>query len=175
MVNFTLRVLVPGDAVVYRALRLQNLQDHPEAFTSSSGEEMEKDLSHDALRLALHDDAPHDFFIGAFDGPTLAGMVGLKGAYRPKECHTATVVGMMVDASYRRQGVGERLMRDLLVHVKTLPALEQLVLTVTEGNASAQNLYARCGFVVYGLRPKAIKVDGRLYGKVHMVLDLDAA
>jgi ribosomal protein S18 acetylase RimI-like enzyme len=174
MENFILRLLGPGDAAAYQTLRLQNLQDHPEAFTSSAAEEMAKDLSQDALRLTVHDDAPHDCVIGAFDGEALAGMVGLKGAYRSKERHTATVVGMMVAASYRKKGLGERLMQALLVHAQTLPALEQMVLTVTQGNDSAQNLYARCGFVVYGVRPKAIKVNGKFYGKVHMLLDLGA-
>ena len=172
MKNFDMRLLVPSDAVAYRALRLQSLAKHPEAFTSSAAEEMGKDLSQDVQRLTPRTDMPHDFVLGAWAGDKLAGMVGLKGAYRRNERHTATVVGMMVEAGFQHQGLGEQLMRSLLDHVQTLPDLEQLVLTVTEGNASAQNLYERCGFVVYGVRPKAIKVEGRLYSKVHMLLDL---
>jgi ribosomal protein S18 acetylase RimI-like enzyme len=172
MKNFDIRLLEANDAVAYRALRLQSLAKHPEAFTSSAAEEMGKNLSQDVQRLTPRSDMPHDFVLGAWAGDRLAGMVGLKGAYRSNERHTATVVGMMVDAGFQRQGLGEQLMRALLDQVSTLPDLEQLVLTVTEGNASAQNLYARCGFVVYGVRPKAIKVNGRSYSKVLMLRDL---
>ena len=168
------RLLNASDVAAYRALRLQNLQDHPEAVTSSHAEESLKDVAEDAKRLVADRTRPHDFFVGAFDGDVLVGMVGLKGAYRQNERHTATVVGMMVERGYRKQGIGKVLMQELLAEVRKLPELEQLVLTVTDGNATAQNLYARCGFVVYGLRPDAIRVDGKRYGKVHMLLALAA-
>jgi RimJ/RimL family protein N-acetyltransferase len=53
-----------------------------------------------------------------------------------------------------------------------MPELEQLDLTVTEGNPKAQAIYERCGFAVWGVMPQAVKVDGRLYAKVHMVCQL---
>ena len=175
MAAFTVRLLGPSDAVAYRALRLQNLTDHPNAFTSSFAEESQKDGAEDAKRLLADADKPNDFFIGAFDGETLAGMVGLKGAYRQSERHAATVVGMMVERGYRNQGLGKTLVMALIARVRSMPELTQVVLTVTEGNMTAQNLYSQCGFVVYGLRPKAIRVGDQWYGKVHMLLDLMAA
>lgn len=172
--SISIRLLGVSDVAAYRALRLQILQEQPEAFTSSYPEESRKDVSEDAKRLVADSSRPHDFFVGALDGETLVGVVGLKGAYRQNERHTATVIGMMVERSYRKRGVGKLLMQELLAQVRKLPELEQLVLTVTEGNATAQGLYARCGFVVYGIRPGAIQVDGRRYGKVHMLLELAA-
>ena len=40
-----IRLLVPDDAAVYRALRLRALREHPEAFTSSFEEETVRPLS----------------------------------------------------------------------------------------------------------------------------------
>ena len=70
------------------------------------------------------------------------------------------------------KGWAVALMQDLLARARALPALEQLDLTVTQGNDRAQALYERCGFMVYGVLPHAIKVDGQDYAKVHMVLRL---
>jgi len=63
-------------------------------------------------------------------------------------------------------------MEDLLARARALPVLEQLDLTVTQGNDRAQGLYERAGFAVVGVLPHAIKVDGRDFAKVHMALHL---
>ena len=64
------------------------------------------------------------------------------------------------------------LVQALLAHARSLPELQQLDLTVTEGNPMAQALYERCGFSVWGVMPRAVKVDGCLFAKVHMVCPL---
>ena len=171
-VSSRIRLLVPEDAAVYRALRLRALRDHPAAFTSSFVEENRRPLSWYEARLRPDPQRPHDFFLGATEGVALAGMVGLQGRYRAKERHNASVVGMFVAPEAGRPGLGMALMQDLLARARALPALEQLDLTVTQGNDRAQALYERCGFSVYGVLPHAIKVDGQDYAKVHMVLRL---
>lgn len=168
----SIRGLRPDDAPAYRALRLRALAEHPEAFTSSAEDEADKPLAWSAQRLGADAARPHDFFIGAFHGGPLVGMVGLQGRYRPKECHNATVVGLFVAPEAAGQGLGWALMQALLARARALPGLVQLDLTVTEGNPRAQGLYARCGFAVWGVLPRAIRVDGRDHAKVHMVMAL---
>ncbi len=160
----------PSDA--YRALRLRALAEHPDAFTSSVEEESGKPLTWSAQRLASSAETPHNFFLGVFKDASLLGMVGVAGRYRPKERHNATVVGMYVAPELAGQGAGLALMRELLKQARAMPDLEQLDLTVTAGNDTAQGIYARCGFTVYGILPRAIKVGERYYDKVHMVLPL---
>jgi ribosomal protein S18 acetylase RimI-like enzyme len=171
-VSSSIRFLAPGDAVAYRALRLRALREHPEAFTSSFDEEAVRPLSWSEQRLSVDPQRPHDFFLGAFQDAVLVGMVGLHGRYRAKERHNASVVGMFVAPEAGGLGLGWALMRDLLERARALAALEQLDLTVTQGNERAQALYERCGFLVYGVLPHAIKVDGEDCAKVHMVLRL---
>jgi ribosomal protein S18 acetylase RimI-like enzyme len=168
----TIRLLLYTDAANYRALRLRALREHPEAFTSSFEEETLRPLSWSAQRLSADPARPHDVFLGAFLDGALVGMVGLQGRYRAKERHNASVVGMFVAPEAGGRGLGKALMEDLLARARALPALEQLDLTVTQGNDRAQGLYERAGFAVVGVLPHAIKVDGRDFAKVHMVLRL---
>ncbi len=166
------RALGPQDAAAYRELRLRALREHPEAFTSSFEEEADKPLAWSQQRLTVAADRPHDFFLGAYQGSDLVGMVGLLGRYRPKERHNATVVGMYVAPEVKGQRVGLALLRELIRKAGASQGLEQLDLTVTAGNDTAQGIYARCGFTVFGILQDAIKVQGRGYAKVHMVLRL---
>ena len=167
-----IRPLLAGDAVAYQALRLQALAEHPTAFTSSAAEEAARPLSWSQQRLAPDAQRPHDVFLGAWQSNVLQGMVGLQGRYRVKERHNATLVGLYVSPQASHHGLGLALVQALLAHARALPELQQLDLTVTEGNPKAQALYERCGFSVWGVMPRAVKVDGRVYAKVHMACPL---
>ena len=168
----TTRLLAPLDAAVYSALRLRAMQEYPDAFTSSYEEESHRTTTWAEQRLTPDAQRPHDFFVGAFCDDVLSGVVGLQGRYRSKERHNATVVGMAVATAAQGQGLGRLLMQALLAQARTLPALVQLDLTVTEGNAPAQHLYESLGFQTVGVFPRAICVGGAYHAKVHMVLRL---
>ena len=167
-----IRPLLANDAIAYQALRLRAFAEHPAAFTSSAAEEAERPLSWSQQRLSPDAQRPHDVFLGAWLGNELLGMVGLQGRYRAKERHNATLVGLYVTPQASQRGLGLALVQALLERARAMPELEQLDLTVTEGNPKAQAIYERCGFSVWGVMPQAVKVDGRLYAKVHMVCQL---
>ena len=168
----TVRQLGACDAPAYHALRLRGLAEYPQAFTSSVEEESLRPLEWSVQRLTADPQRPHDLFLGGFVSGELQGLVGLQGRYRPKERHNATVVGLFVAPEAGGRGLGRALMNDLLSCARARPELLQLDLTVTEGNAEAQALYASLGFTVYGVLPSAIRVEGRDYAKVHMVCRL---
>lgn len=147
---------------------MRGLVEHPEAFTSSAEQESARPLRWSQDRLQPDRLRPHDFFLGAFAAEMLVGIVGLQGRYRPKERHNATVVGMYVAPEAAGKGVGRALMQELLLQVTALQGLEQLDLTVTDGNDRAQALYTHCGFTVWGSLPRAVKVGERYFAKLHM-------
>ena len=164
-----IRRLTPDDAREYRALRIRALWEFPEAFTSSYEEDEKQPIEKWEVRLG----GEHTLFWGAYEGAALCGMVGLETEQRAKNRHKATVIGMYVSQEYFGTGMGRALVDALLAHARRA-GLELLVLTVTEGNEVATRFYEAAGFRSFGIEPKAIKVDGRFYGKNHMYLDLTA-
>ena len=162
-----IRPLAASDAAAYRELRLRGLREHPEAFTSSYEEDVQKPVEVTEARLA----SARQSFWGAFRGKELCGAVGMEREGRAKVRHRAKVVGMYVAPEATGQGVGAQLLQALLAQARA-EGLQSLVLTVTDSNDGARRLYERCGFRSFGIEPRAIQVGSSYYAKNHMVLAL---
>lgn len=170
----TIRRLAPSDALVYRALMLEAYDRHPDAFTSSHAERAA--LPHHWWESRLETGpAPSQIVLGAIEDHSLAGVVGLSFETREKSRHKSTLFGMYVPLEFRQRGVGRELVLAALEQAKARDGVSLVQLTVTQGNAGAQSLYERCGFVKFGLEPNAIAVGPRLLSKVHMWRDLARA
>ena len=168
LVPVTIRPLAGDDVARYHALRQRGLAEHPEAFTSSAEEEAAAP-DKVAKRLTRDPHAPHDVVLGAFDGDTLVGVIGMSVDRRAKARHRGHVFGMYVTGESARSGVGSKLVDALIAHARRCDGLDALVLTVTAGNSSARRLYERAGFTAFGCEPGAMRVAGRAYDKVHMI------
>jgi len=150
-------------------LRLRALAEHPEAFTSSHEEERRKPVAAMAARLAPGGD---EAVYGAFVDDRLVALAGLARETRVKNRHKATVFGMYVAPECGGRGIGGTLLAHVIGEARKQSGLEQLVLTVTDGNAAATALYEKAGFRSFGIEPRAICVDGNYHGKNHMILFL---
>lgn len=93
-------------------------------------------------------------------------------AKRAKARHKATLFGMMVPEAARGRGIGRALVEAALALARARGGVLLVNLTVTEGNAAAQALYERCGFVAFGVEPLAVAVDATFVAKTHMWRDL---
>jgi len=160
-----IRRLVPADAALYRALRLEGLKNCPEAFGSTFEAESAEPLSFFEGRLG----GGRTF--GAFRADALAGVAGYFVRPGRKEAHKAMLVGMYVRPDARRSGVGRRLVEAVLDAARGEAELIQLA--VVSGNAPALRLYAALGFVEYGVEANALKEGGRYYDEVLMARPLD--
>ena len=109
---------------------------------------------------------------GAYAGDRLVGLAGLARETRMKNRHKATVFGMYVAPEHGGRGIGRALLAHVIDEARRPPELQQLVLTVTDGNTAAAALYADAGFRSFGIEPRAIQVDGTYYGKNHMIFFL---
>jgi len=112
------------------------------------------------------------FTIGALRDGTLLGAVSCERDMRIKVRHIGHIVGMMVRADQRGQGIGRQLIDACIAEARRGVGVEMLTLTVTASNAGAVHVYERAGFVRYGSLPRAIKVGDRYHAKDQMVLTL---
>jgi ribosomal protein S18 acetylase RimI-like enzyme len=71
----------------------------------------------------------------------------------------------------RGHGLADELMRILLDQARSL-GVEQVILTVAAENARARRLYERWGFSVYGIEPRAIKLEDGYLDEALMVCPL---
>jgi len=161
-----IRPLSSGDAAQWQALRLQALHECPTAFSSSYEEEHDTPLDVVAQRLTPGDE---HVVLGAFDGPRLVGIVGLRRERQRKLAHKALLWGMYVDPNARNRGTGRKLVAHLLTHAATMPGLRQITLGVNATNRAALALYETTGFKAFGVERGFLLVDGVLQDEIHMV------
>ncbi len=167
-----LRALQPDDLPAYKALRDETLALHPEAFTSDAESERPKAASSYLDRLGLQPAHEGRFTLGAWQGYRLVGAITCECDARRKVRHIGHVVGMMVRAEARGQGVGHALVSACIERARANSGFELLTLSVTSTNAAAVALYTRTGFVRYGCLPHAVKLGNSYHDKDLMVLDL---
>ena len=164
-----IRQLTPGDAALYRSIRLEGLKESPEAFGSTFDAEFTKPLAWFFDRLSS------SVVFGAIRDAKLldAKILGVAGfAVRPeeKEAHKGLLWGMYVRPAARGAGVARRLVEEVIAHAR--PHVELIQLSVVVGNEQARRLYARLGFVEYGIEKNSLKFRGRYFDETLMAKDL---
>jgi ribosomal protein S18 acetylase RimI-like enzyme len=164
--DIMVRRLTPADAEQYREIRLAGLEDSPEAFGSTLENESLKPLTSFAERL----DSSAVF--GAFRSGELVGIAGFAIREGAKEAHKGLLWGMYVRPDARKSGVGRRLVEAIIDFARE--HVELIQLSVVSDNEPARRLYARLGFVEYGLEKHSLKHHGRYYDETLMGLDLRA-
>ena len=169
-----IRELNEADFTLFWNLRFSALMESPDAFGATYEEEVNKPI--ELLEsIFINYIAPKDenFVLGAFDkNNLLIGMVGLRREKRIKLRHKANFWGMYVLSDYRKEGVGNLLMSQLISKGKSMEGLEQINLCVVSDNIKAKKLYKSFGFLTYGTEQKAMKIDNRYLDEYLMVLYL---
>jgi ribosomal protein S18 acetylase RimI-like enzyme len=168
-VTIQLRSLGEGDAPAFWALRLRGFREDPEVFGSSWEESSSRPVTEVAHDLRASDET--GFVLGAF-APPLVAIAGLRREPRRKRRHRATLWGLYVAREARGQGVARALLTALIQRARTLPGLEQILLTVMSHNQAAIGLYRALGFQRYGQAPRAMRLGDRTFDEDLMRLDL---
>jgi ribosomal protein S18 acetylase RimI-like enzyme len=150
----TVRAFLAGEWPVYRALRLQALQDTPDAFGSTWAEEAARpvDAWQERLRAGVASGA--DLPLLALAAGVPAGLCWAKqDADDSRRVH---LFQMWVAPEHRGIGLGRQLLRGAIDWASARGA-QSLCLGVTLGDSSALRLYRAAGFVAEGeaeaLRP----------------------
>ena len=164
-----IRQLTPGDAALYRSIRLEGLKESPEAFGSTFDAEFTKPLAwfFDRLSSSVVFGAIRDAKL--LDAKIL-GVAGFAVRDGEKEAHKGLLWGMYVRPDARGAGVARRLVEAVIAYAR--PHVELIQLSVVVGNEQARRLYARLGFVEYGIERNSLKHGGRYYDEILMAMEL---
>ena len=108
-------------------------------------------------KQCFSDPWPEESFEGSIDSPFFYGILfeeaGQVCAYACEMVvfEDAEILNVAVAPSFRRQGLGVKLLLALEAYAKAHGA-ERLLLEVREGNVSARGLYEKQGFSSFGIR-----------------------
>lgn len=149
-------------------LRLQSLQKNPSSFLSSYEEEEE--AGGDFFEKILQSNNDKNVIFGAFANDNMIGMVGIYQESAIKAAHKSHLWGMYVESDYREQGVGKSLLEVAIKHAKENMKCLSVDLIVETTNIAAKNLYAACGFKIWGTETNAMRIGHKFYDKFHMSL-----
>jgi RimJ/RimL family protein N-acetyltransferase len=164
--DISIRRLTPGDAALYRSIRLAGLKETPEAFGSTFETEVAKPLAWFFGRLS------GSVIFGGFRESRILGTAGFAMRNEEKEAHKGLLWGMYVRPEARGAGVARQLVEAVIAYAR--PRVELVQLSVVVGNERARRLYASFGFVEYGIEKNSLKHQGKYYDEILMAKDLGA-
>ena len=168
--SITIRDATPADALPFRELRLEALQDSPIAFSA----DYQQNLNHPAKywedRLTLEKDEA-TILLAEHEGK-LIGMTGIARGGSPKTRHGAWIWGVYVTPEWRGLRVAEELINSCFTWARARNIV-LVKLGVAATNTSAIRCYERCGFSTYGTEPRAIFYEGKYYDEFLMSCALD--
>ena len=128
-----IRIVEMGDAHVAEVARLETVCFSDPWSERSIASELSNPLS---------------YWLVALDGDKVAGYVGSQSVLGESD-----MMNVAVDPDYRRQGIAEQLVTELIAALKERGNY-QLTLEVRASNTPAQKLYEKLGFVSVGKRPR---------------------
>ncbi|SHG65745.1 GNAT family N-acetyltransferase [Ornithinibacillus halophilus] len=163
-----IRILKPEDAKEYLTIRLEALQNNPEAFSSSYEEEKKYSIEKYEERFS----GDTSYTIGAFENNLLVGVISIVREQRVKIYHRTNIYATYVKPENRRHGVASKLLESAINKIKEWDGVEQVYLSVVTTNDAAKRLYQNTGFKTYGVDKHALKVNGQYYDEELMVLSV---
>ena len=116
-----IRKLTGDDASEYWRLRLEALQQNPEAFATTY--EDARARVNPLIRVANNLDAKESATIGAFIGEELVGTMTLAAEQAPKLKHRINLLAVYVTPKVRGQKVGAKLLQDVIDFAKQCPGI----------------------------------------------------
>ncbi|KZD07860.1 GNAT family N-acetyltransferase [Oceanibaculum pacificum] len=154
--------LVPGQWAEWKALRLEGLLRHPEAF----GGDWESESRQTPAEWQAGMTGRSHVFAARLEGG-LVGSAGFAPFAPAKERHRGILFAMYVRDGHRGSGIADRLIEAAFAAAQ--PLVVQIHCAARVGNEPAIRLYRRHGFEIYGTEPRSLLVDG-VYHDEHLMV-----
>lgn len=156
---YTIRPVSPTDAAALRALRIEALTNHPAAFAADPAITAAESVERWAERIHDYTHGSEGTVFVADTSTGLAGMCGVGREHWPKTRHSAYIWGVYLRPELRGSGAAVELLAACEDWARQ-NGITILKLGVAVNNAAAVRAYARAGYTVYGVDPRALLVDG---------------
>lgn len=101
------------------------------------------------------------------DSGSIKGHIDLRHHSDGKRLHRV-LLGMGVDSTCRKQGLGTKLLDSVLAFCQEHEAIDWLDLSVLSGNLPAKNLYIKTGFNIVGEFKDQYRIDGQSVSEIAM-------
>ncbi|WP_017378890.1 GNAT family N-acetyltransferase [Paenisporosarcina sp. TG-14] len=164
-----IRKLIGEDAEVYWNLRLEALQQNPEAFATTYEDAISR--LNPLKRVASNLDAIEAATLGVFIDNDLVGIMTIAEEGAPKLRHRLNLFAVYVTPRVRGKQIGSALLHAVINHAKELQHVEKINLTVVSTNIQAIRLYEKAGFVAFGIEQNAMKTGDTYVDEVYMSLE----
>ena len=165
-----IREAKPTDAVPFRTLRLDALQNSPLAFTADYQKNSGQPPKYWEDLLTMQPDESTIFL--AVNQSDLIGMSGVARSNSPKTRHGAWIWGVYVKPEWRGLHIAEEMIKCCLDWARARKIVI-VKLGVITPNASAIRCYERCGFRAYGTEPCVMFYEGKHYDEYLMYCPLE--
>ncbi|HSQ28108.1 MAG TPA: GNAT family N-acetyltransferase [Anaerolineales bacterium] len=165
----TLRQAAETDAMAFRELRLEALQNNPVAFSSDFSANAEQPDQFWLERIQKLGDEGTIFFVEHDN--SLLGMCGIQKGYSIKTRHSGLIWGVFVKPAWRGAGIAQHLIEACINWAKN-HEVTVVKLGVAATNISAIRCYASCGFLIYGIEPQAIQYENTMVDELLMARDI---
>jgi ribosomal protein S18 acetylase RimI-like enzyme len=139
--------LQPNQWQQYRQIRLEALQDSPQAFSTTFKEMVDKPELFWQERLANAADGKSSWLLFAKVEERIAGIIG---AFLAEDNGKAVIVSVYVTPEYRSKGVSNALLDAILGELWQNVTVHTLELAVVKSQKAAISLYKRFGFKIIG-------------------------
>lgn len=163
-----IRPVQESDAAAFRALRLEALKAHPDAFSSDYAESETRPLEHWQERTRPDPNGSQITFVAESND----GLVGMAGIYRSsalKSHHSSSIWGVYVREAWRGRRIADELVLACVNWAQAQHDVRIVKLCVVTTNIAAIRCYVRCGFAMYGIEPEALAWNGVYYDELLMM------
>lgn len=152
-----IRLVTPDDLETFKALRLEALQRHPEAFGASYSDQANRPDEFWLDRIQQGSGGTVGATYVADTGTELGGMIGIRRNDGSKLQHSAMIWGVYVRPALRGQQIADALLGACLGWAER-QSLRIVRLSVVSSNGAALQLYLRHGFTIYGVDPEVLAI-----------------